>query len=313
MTTPGARRSPSGEQHEITHGTQRAVVVEVGGGVREYTVGDREVLQPYDRGALCDGAHGAVLVPWPNRIGDGRYTFDGAEHQLALSEVSTATAIHGLLRWVPWRRVEHRPDSVTLAAELHPSPGYPYDLHVEVTYSLDGDGLAVRTIVANTGAVDAPVGVGHHPYLSAGGGPADDAVLQLPAATRLTTDARQLPVGREPVAGSDVDFRVARALGPTRIDHAFTDLTRDDDGRSTARLAGTDGRTVELWVDGAYRYLEVYTGDTLAPGRRRLAVAVEPMTCPPDAFRTGEDVLRLRPGDTTVAAWGVRLVPTPPA
>jgi aldose 1-epimerase len=308
MTAPAAQRPPSGEQHEIAHGGQRAVVVEVGGGIREYAVDGRDVLQSYDRDAMCDGAHGAVLVPWPNRIGDGRYTFDAVEHQLALSEVSTATAIHGLLRWVPWQCVAHLPDTVTMAADLHPSPGYPYDLRVEVAYSLAADGLTVRTTVTNTGDADAPVGLGHHPYLWAGGGPVDDAALELPAATRLTTDARQLPVGREAVAGTGFDFRAARTIGATRIDHAFTDLVPDGDGRCTARLTGSDARTVELWVDAAYRYLEVYTGDTLAPGRARLAVAVEPMTCPPDAFRTGEDVVRLRPGATTAATWGTRLV-----
>ena len=93
---------PSGTQFEIVHGEQHAVIVEVGGGVRAYDVGGVDVLQPYAVDQMCDGAHGAPLIPWPNRLGDGRYRFDGNDYQVALTEPEKQNAIHGFLRWRPW-------------------------------------------------------------------------------------------------------------------------------------------------------------------------------------------------------------------
>lgn len=299
---------PSGAQHEISWGEQRATIVEVGGGVRAYTWGGRPVLDPYAAGAMCDGAHGTPLVPWPNRLGDGRYTFDGHAYQVPLTEPSKRNAIHGLLRWRPWRAVAHEADRVVMSARIHPMPGYPFAVDVEVDYSLDAGGLTVRTTAVNRGDAAAPYGCGQHPYLSPGDGLIDGCRLELDASTRVTTDdERQLPTGTEPVGGTRFDLRSGRILAGDRIDHAFTDLARDGSGRARARLTGPDGHTAELWVDGAYPYLEIYTGDTLAPDRRRRGLGVEPMTCPPDAFRSGVDVVRLEPGRSHTATWGARL------
>src|SRR5262249_50339152 len=143
--------APSGAQHELHHGNQDAAVVEVGGALRAYTVDGRDVLEPFDADAMADGGHGAVLVPWPNRLADGRYTFDGVEHQLSLSEPPTRCAIHGLLRWVPWEPAAKDAAGVTMTTRLHPQPGYPFDLVVEVTYRLDEEGLTVTTRATNAG------------------------------------------------------------------------------------------------------------------------------------------------------------------
>jgi len=299
---------PSGAQYEIGSGDHRATIVEVGGGVRTYKVGDRNVLDPYGADAMCDGAHGTPLVPWPNRLGDGRYAFDGEEYRVPLTEPAKRNAIHGFLRWRPWRAVEHEADRVVMAARIHPMPGYPFTVDVEVDYWLDAGGLTVRTTAVNRSAATAPYGCGQHPYLSPGEGLIDDCTVELDGATRIATDdERQLPTGREPVEGTRFDLRGGRRLGADAIDHAFTDLDRDAGGRAWARLAAPDGRTAEIWVDSAYPYLEIYTGDTLAPDRRRRGLGVEPMTCPPDAFRSGIDVVRLEPGVPHVATWGARL------
>ena len=299
--------APSGEQFEIAYAEQRATIVEVGAGVREYECGGRRVLDPYPLEAMCDGAHGVPLIPWPNRIADGRYSFDGAEYQLALSEPEKHNAIHGFLRWRPWRAVEREPARVAMEARLLPLAGYPFALHVRVEYALDEQGLTVTTSARNIGERACPYAAGKHPYLSPGEGVIDGCALQLSARTRILTDERQLPVGREAVQGTPFDFTSARTLGDRRIDHAFTDLVRDDAGRASARLSAPDGRTVELWVDESYRVIEIYTGDTLAPARRRHGLGVEPMTCPPNAFQSGEEVIRLEPGERMTSRWGVRL------
>ncbi len=301
--------APSGEQFEIIHGEQRATIVEVGGGVRELRVGDRQVLDPYPLEAMCDGGHGAPLIPWPNRLRDGRYSFDGAEYQVALSEPERHNAIHGFLRWRPWRAQEHEPDRVLMSARLYPLTGYPFALDVQVDYRLDESGLSVTTTATNIGELPCPYGAGQHPYLSPGAGLIDECSLELPAGTRIVTDEqRMLPCGREPVDGGRYDFRRARALGEQRLDTPFTDLIRDERELATTRLFAPDGRCVELWVDRRYPFLEVYTGDGLSAPRRRRALAVEPMTCAPDAFQSGDGLVRLPPGESLTAQWGVRLV-----
>lgn len=299
---------PSGEQFALAHGEQRATIVEVGGGVREYVVGDRSVLDPYPLDASCDGAHGAPLIPWPNRLADGRYSFDGVDYQLALTEPEKHNAIHGLLRWRNWAAADHETDRVTVRTLLHPLPGWPSALDVSVGYSLSEAGLAVETRATNVGDRPCPFGAGQHPYLSAGGGLVDDCTLQLRAATRIVTDPdRGMPVGSEPVGGTSFDFGTRRRLGDLHVDHAFTDLERDDDGLARVALGRPDGATVELWADPAYSVIQLYTGDTLAPPRRRLALAAEPMTCPPNALQSGEGIVRLQPGEAHVSHWGVRL------
>ena len=299
---------PSGDQYEITWKDQHATIVEVGGGIREYEVGGRPVLDPYGLDAMCDGAHGAPLIPWPNRLADGRYRFDGLDHQVALTEPEKHNAIHGFLRWRPWQVRRQAKSRVAMATRLFPMPGYPFLLDIEVDYALGEAGLTVSTTAANIGVHACPYGAGQHPYLSPGTGLVDDCTLQLPAATRIVTDeARQLPTGTEAVAGTVYDFRAAKLLGALRLDFAFTDLARDADGRAWARLGGPDGRHAELWVDASYPIIELFTGDSLPVGRRRLGLGAEPMTCPPNAFASGDGVIRLEPGQTVTTTWGARL------
>jgi aldose 1-epimerase len=300
---------PSGEQFEISHGAQRAVVVEVGGGVREYIGGEREVLQPYAVDAICDAAHGAPLIPWPNRLADGRYSFEGDDYRLALTEPEKRNAIHGLLRWRNWALLERTDERVVLGTRLHPMTGWPFPLDVSIAYSLSDEGLLVETRAVNIGDRTCPFACGQHPYLSPGAGETiDGCTLELRGQTRIVTDSeRQLPTGTEPVEGTDYDFRAAREIGSLEVDDAFTDLERDADGRAWMRLGCSDGRSVELWADESYPVMEVFTADTLSPGRRRRGLGAEPMSAPPNALATGEMIVRLEPGEEQVARWGVRL------
>lgn len=300
---------PSGEQFEIRHGSQRATIVEVGGGIREYEVEGRAVLDPYGAEEMCDGAHGAPLIPWPNRLGDGRYSWEGADYQLPLTEPDRGNAIHGLLRWRNWRALERSADRVVMGIRLHPQSGWPFPLDVSVAYSLGEEGLVVQTGGRNIGLGPCPFASGQHPYLSAGAGATlDDCTLAFEAGTRILTDpARQLPTGREPVEGTEFDFRSPRRIGALLLDDPFTDPARDRDGRAWVWLRGPDGAVVELWSDDSYAVIQLYTGDTLAPSRRRQGLAAEPMTCPPNALASGEGVARLEPGEVFASRWGVRL------
>ncbi len=304
--------APSGEQFEIRHGEQRATIVEVGGGVREYEVGGRLVLDPYSVGEMCDGAHGAVLVPWPNRLADGRYRFDGIDHQVALTEPEKANAIHGFLRWRSWRASERTPSRVVMGTRLYPMMGYPFFLDVSVAYEVGEGGLVVATTATNLGGTPCPYGCGQHPYLSPGSGLIDACTLELDARTQILTDnERQLPTSREPVAGTPFDFSAGKRLGDQKLDFAFTDLARDDSRRAWVRLSAPDGHVVELWVDEHYPILELYSGDTLDPERRRRGLGTEPMTCPPNAFQSGDGLIRLDAGQSLTTTWGVRVTRPP--
>lgn len=299
---------PSGQQIEISAGDQRCVITEIGATIRSYRDSGHDVLHPYDRDAMCDGGHGAPLIPWPNRIRDGRYRFGGTEHQLALTEPVGHNAIHGLLRWRPWQVLERAADRVLMWIRLHPVPGYPFMLEVGIEYALDDGGLTVTTTAENVGVDACPFGSGHHPYLSPGGGTVDDCTIQLQAETWIQTDPeRHLPIGRGPVAGTPIDFREPTPLTGLVVDSAFVDVDRDADGRAWVRLARPDTHTVELWADRSYPVIQLFTGDTLSPPRRRRGLAAEPMTCPPNAFQDGEGVLHLQPGESTVSTWGVRI------
>ena len=295
--------SPSGEQIEIAFDEQRAVVVEVGGGLRTYSVGEREVLDGYDAGEIASSGRGQVLMPWPNRIADGRYEFRGLEHQLPIDEPARNCAIHGLVRWSAWEVSEREAHRVVVRHALHPRPGYPFALELSIEYSLSPDGLTVGTTATNLGVEPCPFGAGFHPYLLPTDARVDTEVLRLPARRVVRTDEAGVPVESSAVEGTALDFRGGRRVGSTGLDHCFTDLEREDDGRARATLGTSDGETT-LWVDQAFSYLQLYTGDD-RPDVNRRSLAVEPMTCPPQAFRIGDDVVVLDPGDSFSATWGL--------
>jgi aldose 1-epimerase len=300
---------PSGTQHEIRHADQVAVVTEVGATLRAYSVGGLDVLDGFSVDEPSSAGRGQVLAPWPNRLEGGRYEFDGRRGAAPIDEPELGNAIHGLVRWLPWLLASKTDEAVALGCVLHPQPAYPWRLELGLEYRLVKDGLEIVARATNASAEAAPFGIGFHPYLTVGI-PVDDVRLTIPASRRLTTDDRALPVGEEDVAGTEFDFTVGRLVGAaTRLDTCFTGLARGSDGRSRARLESADGESgVEVWADDAFGYLQVYTGDTLEPAsRRRQAVAIEPMTCPPNAFASGADVIRLEPGASWSGAWGIAL------
>jgi aldose 1-epimerase len=295
--------NPSGEQFEIEFEEQRVVVVEVGGGLRTYSVGDRDVLDGYAADEMATGGRGQVLIPWPNRLQDGSYEFDGREHRLPLTEPEHSNAIHGLVRWTAWQVREREPHRVVLGHVLRPQPGYPFELRLAIEYELSARGLNVRTTAKNTGASACPYGSGAHPYITLGTDTVDDVLLQVPARTALRSDDRGIPVGTVAVADTELDFGSPRRIGETKLDHGYTDLHRDGAGIARVTAEAVDGSGRTMWVDESYPYVMVFTGDI--PAVQRRALAVEPMTCPPNAFRSGEGLVTLEPGESHTAAWGL--------
>jgi aldose 1-epimerase len=308
-STP-AGRPPTGDQVTIRHGDHQVTTVSVAAGLRRYSMAGRDLVDGYRVDQRPQGGRGQTLLPWPNRIAGGRYRFTG-DQQLALTEPSAGNAIHGLARWATWQPEEVGVDAVTWQHLVVPQPGWPTSLDCRVTYRLADDGLTVTTTARNVGGAPCLYGTGSHPYLTAGTATVDDAHLALPASTWFETDHRGVPVARHPVRGTEHDLAGA-VIGRRRIDHAFGDLARGPDGRWVVRLVGPDGAGSQLWGGSAYSYVQVFSGDTLPPGQARRGLAVEPMTCPPDAFnavdRAAAGVVVLDPGEEHTATWGIQPV-----
>jgi aldose 1-epimerase len=306
-SAPSGPPPPSGAQHVIEHGGSTIVVTEIGATLRRFRVEGWDVVDGFDESTLCSDGRGQVLAPWPNRLGDGRYRFGDRRGRAAWDEPQRRNAIHGLVRWLAWELRGRAQNTLTLACLLHPQPAYPWRIALEVEYHLGRNGLTVRSSVRNLDDAPAPFGIGFHPYLSVGTALVDHARLQVGGEKYLVGDERGLPVGEDQVAGSELDFRVSRPIGPTRLDTAFTALARAGDGTARVELRHPDdARRIVVWMDAAFGYVMMYSGDTVGdPARRRRALAVEPMTCPPDALRSGTDLVTLAPGATWSASWGI--------
>jgi aldose 1-epimerase len=296
----GDEALPTGRQLELRRGGVRAVVTEVGASLRVLEVGGLEVIDGFARDRIPDAARGQVLIPFPNRVDHGRYIFHGTAQQLPLDEADRDNALHGLVRWLNWAPLSHSPSRLVMGLVLHAREGYPFVLSLRVAYTLTATGLRVRQAARNLGTSPTPYGAGFHPYLSVGTRRIDDAVLRLPAQTYFLTNPRLIPTGRATVAATPFDFRLARPIGGTVMDTSFTDLARDSDGLARVELAAPDGGPcVTVLLQDAYRFLQVYTGDSLPDmSTRRRSVAIEPCTCAPNALNNGLGLRVLAPGET---------------
>lgn len=300
---------PSGEQIAIAHGDQRAVVTEVGATLRTYNKGGVSVIEGFAGEDVPDHARGQVLYPWPNRIGDGEWTFSDRRARATIDDVEHATASHGLVRWRPFHVEAVNQNRCVLALLLHPTPDYPFLSEISVAYHLGSLGLTVTTTVTNRDVVPIPFGVGFHPYLAVTTPTIEGAQLELPARAYVAVNERQLPTGEIlPLAGSQLDFATRKSLSGHELDVTYTELVRDDSGLATTVLEDANGGVIELSVDRNFPYLQAYTGDHMEKGRRRTSVAIEPMTCPPDALRSGKDVVVLEPGQHWAGSWRLRRV-----
>lgn len=294
----------AGQTFSLGLGDQRATVETLGGRVVDYQVAGRDVLAGAENPDLF-AFRGSLLAPWPNRVVAGRWTWRGRRLELPVNDPGAGAALHGLVYDVDWS-VEHVDScSIALSYALPAHPGYPFPLHFTAEYVLTAAGLACALIARNTGGEPAPVGLGVHPYI---GAPAlvDELLVTIPASTSLQTDAAWQETGRPPVEQAGVDFRSPRRLGELALDTAFTDVIADGDGRTEARVGLPGGHEVVVWSGATCRWWLLYTGHTLLPADRRRSLAVEPMTCPPNALNTGEiDVVR--PGEALRLDWGFSL------
>ena len=298
-----------GETIELRSGDFGARIAAEGAALQALTWRGHDLVWSYTGAPTA--FQGQVLAPWPNRIGDGRYRFGGNGYRLETNDPVTGTAIHGLVHDRLWTPVRATGAEVELHLDLPASAGYPFPLALDLAYRLDADGLTVTTAARTTGDSPAPFGLGFHPYLDLGEPVRDladrgELTVTAPVDRRLPVDDRLLPDG-DPVTvdGTDMDFRPpGRELGGTVLDTAFTIGERDADGRAWTHVDGPH-RRVSVWCDESFGYLQLFSSDTLDGADRRAHLAVEPMTCPANAFGTGAGLIVLEPGTTTRHTFGI--------
>ncbi|GGM38924.1 aldose 1-epimerase family protein [Microbacterium saperdae] len=293
--------SPTGTQIALQLGEVTAQIAQVGASLRSLRIGGVDLVAPYPLALPTPACSGVVLAPWPNRVRDGRWDDDGTARQLAITEPKLSNASHGLLRFTAYE-ITQTESAVTLSATIVPQTGYPYLIETAVTYVLTTDGIEVTHTLTNRSETAAPVALGTHPFLTIGDVDPQDLVLRVPAATQFETDERMLPTG---TTAAPQSLRDGARLGDVTLDTGFTDLTRDADGLVRHSLTAPDGRRVSLWQGEGFDFVQVYTTPRY-PGQS-LAVAIEPMTAPADAFNSGLGVRRLAPDESWILRWGITL------
>lgn len=305
-----ASRPATGEQYVICRGDATATIGQVAAVLRDYSVAGTRYTETWPADAMTPHACGVVLMPWPNRVAGGLWTWQGSPQQLDITEPQTGNASHGLLRDTPYRLAARTDESVTLTAAIYPQHGWPFTLDTAVTYALTDTGLAVTHRVSNVGVDQAVFGCGAHPYLRIGDVPVDDLAVTVRAGSYFVTDEAMIPVEKRPLEGVLTGLPQGISLRGQHLDTGFTDLAPVA-GRFEHLLTAPDGRTLTVWADFDFAYTIVFTPDDFpndtsreAAGEHR-ALAVEPMTCPTNALNTGEGLIRLAPGETWQASWGL--------
>ena len=307
----------NGELIDLVAGDYEARIASSGAMLVHLRRQGRDLIMPFDaETALPAGWQGKTLLPWANRIAGARYDYGGAEYLVACNEPASGSALHGLAGWMDWQVADDDPSGpddgaprsqVVLELSLLASYGYPWSLEVSALFQLDAEhGLGVTVTATNVGAArpappvpgapevdgelaSAPYGVSCHPYLTRSV-PLDDCVLTIPAAEVLDVDEHMAPTHRRSVQGTDWDWRGGRLVGTTQTDNAYTCLP---EGVWEVSLRGGQGdRAVVMSSDTPW--VQAYTADELS----RPGVAIEPMTCPPNAFNSGEDLIALAVGQS---------------
>ncbi|PFG30748.1 aldose 1-epimerase family protein [Paramicrobacterium agarici] len=294
--------NPTGQQFTLTGARDSLTVTEVGATLRELVLNGTQVLETFAEDALPLSAQGNVLVPWPNRVRDGKWTLDGTTQQLDITEPKFGNASHGLLRTQPYALVEQDAASITLAADIHPQRGYPFSLETSIRYALTGGGLEVTHSIANRGTRRAPVGIGTHGYYRIGDVDTDDLTATSTGTTVIDVDDRMNPTGVSGVP-PEKDLRAGRAVRELNVDTAYTGLALNE-GRYEHSLTASDGRALTVWGDEQFGYVQFYTSDRIRSDGTR-SLAIEPMTMPANAFNSGEGLRWIEPGETWTARWGV--------
>lgn len=287
----------------INFSDYKATVRTNGGGLSSLTFKGRNLVEPFNEFDTRPLFRGDLLAPWPNRIADGHYKFENISFNLEINETSRKNALHGLLLKLEWEVVKVTSDTVSLISNTQANNLYLSDLQFTVTYTLSLKGLEWQLVAHNKGTKNVPYGVSIHPYLIAD--PAsqlDKWSLKLPASQSMNVDEEGLlPLGIEDVDQADFNFNKSRIIGSQFIDHAFK--INKNSSNQVIEVVAPSGKGVAIKYGSEALWIQIHTADRDGGENSREALAVEPMTCPPDAFNSGIDLIVLKPGESHCATW----------
>jgi aldose 1-epimerase len=287
-----------------------AVIARIGAALVSWTTNDIELVEPGHLDAVGPYCEGIVMAPWPNRLEDGKWSYQGKTLEFPINIQNQQNANHGLLIDFPYDLVEQTASSVTLGALIHARMAYPFNVYTTVKYELSASGITVTHTAENQSEEAAPYAVGGHPYFQIAGVPTADLILRSDAATVLDVNERQIPIGKSATAGTRFDMREGVRVGDNFYDHGFTDLPRDENGLAHTYLIAPDGRGFDIWQDAEFKHVVIFTPDFYwdeSIDAKRYAAAIEPQTAGANAFKAGEDLKWLNKGDKFSASWGVNL------
>lgn len=236
-----------------------------------------------------DKSRSIHLAPFPNRIQDGKYFFEGNDYQFSINKPKENNAIHGFV-WnknfeVVSTKAEKDFASITLKYIYDGGEaGYPFSFELLFEYTLKGNSFSMSFSATNTGNTNMPFGYGWHPYFAFGNN-VEHWQLQLPECNILETDARLIPNGNSKKYNS---FQQPENIGATEFDTAF-ELTGNKDFFETTLFSSVINQTISIQQSNIFKYLQVY----IPPNRN--CIAIEPMTCPANAFNSEEGLIVLEP------------------
>jgi len=289
----------------IESGSYSAQIRRMGAGLNFLRYRGRDLVDPFIPATKPENYRGDILAPWPNRIEDGEYKVDGDLFVIPINEPDRGTALHGLVNCFEWDVIDKSDSFVLLKGILRSSTSYPTDLEFLAKYSLSDQGLSLTISAVNVGAKRAPYGVSIHPYLvPTPDSRVDEWSLKMNSSEVLEVDmVRLLPIGLRKVEELDFDFRSGRVIGNQFIDHAFK---VDKGSELTLTVEAKNGDAVEMTFSPNCEWIQIHTADRKGGPDSRICLAVEPMTCPPNAFRNPDQPIWLSPGDSTFTTWTIK-------
>ena len=260
---------------------------EHGGAIVDWRFAHKPVLKPV-RGVGC-----FPLVPYANRIANGKFKWLGFTCQLPLNFGDHPHSIHGIGWQRPWKVEGAGPGNARLSLVHDGTGGWPFRFSAEQYFEFGPDSLRIELRVTNRHTEPAPAGLGLHPYFRRPVG----ATLRFSAETIWLNDRNALPIGQSPIPDG-LNHRGGLEVGSARLDNCFGGW----DGRAEIGL-GPVALTIE--ASAAFKHVQVYTpeGEDF--------FCVEPVTHRPDAINTPNAMTALPPGGTLSGSVTFRMTEMP--
>lgn len=288
--------------YSINHGAYQAELANTGAALASLKFAGADLIEKRTHSRYFSGE---ILAPWPNRIADGKYSYRGQDFQLTINEVGRNNALHGLVFDKPWSMISRGESQIAFQIMIDDTEKYPSILELQINYQLDDFGLISTLTATNMGTYTLPYGASTHPYIAVPGlDSVEDYILQMGCSqVLLTDDQRLLPTELVDVSDSNFDFRTPRRIGSQFIDHAFL---QDPDLAREVSVTSQLGNGVLITFSESAKWIQIHTADRDGGYDSRKVLAVEPMTCPPDAFNSGLDLIELSPGQSHQLSWRIQ-------